>query len=227
MRPFLEQAVDLSREYAVFFAPYQHVADPLIDAAEEGMTTASIRSLFAELRSELLPIVHAISEQPIPSDDCLRGSFSAKSISGTRCSQQCTSQVMRFTSRELPQRLTARRLDREHRSAYTRASRGSGKMSSAAAARSGSIGPARYLPGSFPADRIRDLLSGDQQGATLLDPHGCLIVAGCGGEFIFGSRASDLQIAALNKEASEARLALEKIRNPSSLSGLTDDSDIR
>jgi carboxypeptidase Taq len=41
MRPFLEQAVDLSREYAGFFAPYQHVADPLIDAAEEGMTTAS------------------------------------------------------------------------------------------------------------------------------------------------------------------------------------------
>jgi hypothetical protein len=38
MRPFLEQAVDLSREYAGFFAPYHHVADPLIDAAEEGMT---------------------------------------------------------------------------------------------------------------------------------------------------------------------------------------------
>lgn len=52
MRPFLEQAIDLSREYAGFFAPYQHVADPLIDAAEEGMTTASIRSLLAELRSE-------------------------------------------------------------------------------------------------------------------------------------------------------------------------------
>ena len=75
MRPFLEQAVDLSREYAGFFAPYQHVADPLIDAAEEGMTTASIRSLFAELRSELLPIVRAIAEQPVPSDGCLRGSF--------------------------------------------------------------------------------------------------------------------------------------------------------
>ena len=41
MLPFLERAVDLSREYAGFFAPYQHVADPLIDAAEEGMTTAS------------------------------------------------------------------------------------------------------------------------------------------------------------------------------------------
>ncbi|WGJ15402.1 carboxypeptidase M32 [Methylocapsa sp. D3K7] len=75
MRPFLEQAVELSREYAGFFAPYQHVADPLIDAAEEGMTTASIRSLFAELRSELQPIVRAIAEQPVPSDGCLRGSF--------------------------------------------------------------------------------------------------------------------------------------------------------
>jgi carboxypeptidase Taq len=73
--PFLERAVDLSREYAGFFAPYKHVADPLIDAAEEGMTTASVRSLFAELRSALLPIVSAISDQPSPGDDCLRGSF--------------------------------------------------------------------------------------------------------------------------------------------------------
>jgi carboxypeptidase Taq len=39
MLPFLEKAIDLSREYAGYFAPYQHVADPLIDAAEEGMTT--------------------------------------------------------------------------------------------------------------------------------------------------------------------------------------------
>jgi carboxypeptidase Taq len=75
MVPFLEKAIDLSREYAAFFAPYKHVADPLIDAAEEGMTTASIRSLFAELRRELLPLVRAISDQPGPSDDCLRGSF--------------------------------------------------------------------------------------------------------------------------------------------------------
>jgi carboxypeptidase Taq len=76
MQPFLEQAIDLSREYAEFFAPYKHVADPLIDAADEGMTTDLVRSLFAELRRELIPIVRAISDQPTPSDDCLRGSFS-------------------------------------------------------------------------------------------------------------------------------------------------------
>jgi carboxypeptidase Taq len=76
MLPFLETAIDLSREYAGFFAPYQHIADPLIDAAEEGMTTASVRSLFAGLRSELIPIVRAISDQLIPGDGCLHGSFS-------------------------------------------------------------------------------------------------------------------------------------------------------
>ena len=75
MVPFLEMAIDLGREYAGFFAPYEHVADPLIDDADEGMTTASIRPLFSELRSELVPIVAAISNQPAGDDGCLRGSF--------------------------------------------------------------------------------------------------------------------------------------------------------
>jgi carboxypeptidase Taq len=75
MVPFLERAIDLGREYADFFAPYEHVADPLIDDADEGMTTASIRSLFAELRDELAPIVSAIINQPAADDACLHGSF--------------------------------------------------------------------------------------------------------------------------------------------------------
>src|SRR5262249_22661709 len=57
MRPFLEQAVELGREYANFLAPYDHVADPLIDDADEGMTTRSLRELFRGLREELVPIV--------------------------------------------------------------------------------------------------------------------------------------------------------------------------
>jgi carboxypeptidase Taq len=75
MMPYLEQALDLSREYAGFFAPYEHVADPFIDDADEGMTTASVRSLFAALKRELLPIVRAIAEQPVADDSCLRQSF--------------------------------------------------------------------------------------------------------------------------------------------------------
>jgi carboxypeptidase Taq len=75
MVPFLQQALDLSREYSAFFEPHDHIADPLIDAADEGMTTASIRSLFAELRRELVPLVRAISEQSLTDDSCLRGPF--------------------------------------------------------------------------------------------------------------------------------------------------------
>ncbi len=75
MVPYLENTVALAREYAGYFAPYRHVADPLIDGADEGMTTASVRALFAQLRRELVPIVHAITEQPIADDSCLHGTF--------------------------------------------------------------------------------------------------------------------------------------------------------
>jgi carboxypeptidase Taq len=75
MLPFLERNLELSREYADFFRPYDHIADPLIDDADEGMTTASVRALFAELRSELVPMVHAISEQSPAGDSCLHGVF--------------------------------------------------------------------------------------------------------------------------------------------------------
>jgi carboxypeptidase Taq len=47
----------------------------LIDIADEGMTTASVRSLFAALREALVPIVRAIAGQPSIDDDCLRGTF--------------------------------------------------------------------------------------------------------------------------------------------------------
>jgi carboxypeptidase Taq len=75
MAPFLERTIALSREYAGFFAPYSHIADPLIDGADEGMTTESVRALFAELRRELVPIVHAIAGQPAIDDRALHGSF--------------------------------------------------------------------------------------------------------------------------------------------------------
>jgi carboxypeptidase Taq len=75
MVPFLEQQLDLTREYSAYFEPYDHVADPHIDDADQGMTTAAIKRLFAELRRELVPIVHAISEQPVADDSCLHVGF--------------------------------------------------------------------------------------------------------------------------------------------------------
>jgi carboxypeptidase Taq len=75
LRPLLERTLDLSCEYAEFFAPYQHVIDPLIDDADEGMTCASVRSLFSALRRELLPMVRAICDCPPADDSCLHSVF--------------------------------------------------------------------------------------------------------------------------------------------------------
>jgi carboxypeptidase Taq len=51
------------------------VADPHVDDADEGMTAASIRKLFSELKSQLVPMVGAICEQPVADDSSLRQAF--------------------------------------------------------------------------------------------------------------------------------------------------------
>jgi carboxypeptidase Taq len=75
MRPYLQKALDFSRKYADYLGPYKHVADPLIDNLDEGMTVASVRALFSELRAALVPIVQAIAAQPRTDDACLRQAF--------------------------------------------------------------------------------------------------------------------------------------------------------
>jgi carboxypeptidase Taq len=75
MVPYLQKTLDLSREYAEFFAPYAHVADPHIDDADEGMTAAAVSTLFGELKRALRPLVDAICDQPEADDSCLRRDF--------------------------------------------------------------------------------------------------------------------------------------------------------
>lgn len=69
--PFLEKTVDLRRRYADFFPGYQHVADPLIDGNDPGMTVALLRPLFARLRDELSPMVATIATCPVVDDELL------------------------------------------------------------------------------------------------------------------------------------------------------------
>jgi carboxypeptidase Taq len=68
VRPHLEKTLDLSRRLANFFAPYDHIADPLIDFADYGMKAAQVRAIFAQLRERLVPLVDQIAAQP-PADD--------------------------------------------------------------------------------------------------------------------------------------------------------------
>ena len=78
VRDGLAKTLDLSRQLAGYFAPYEHIADPLIDWADYGMKAAVIRPLFGQLRSQLIPIVEAIAGQPPADDVCLRQYFPEK-----------------------------------------------------------------------------------------------------------------------------------------------------
>jgi carboxypeptidase Taq len=73
--PYLEKTLALSRQLADFFPGYAHIADPLIDFSDYGMTAAAVRVLFAELRAQLVPIAQAITAQPPADDSCLRRTF--------------------------------------------------------------------------------------------------------------------------------------------------------
>ena len=71
----LEKTLDLSRELAGFFPGYEHIADPLIDFSDYGMKAATVRTVFRDLRAQLVPIVQAITAQPAAADACLHCAF--------------------------------------------------------------------------------------------------------------------------------------------------------
>ena len=72
VRGNLEKTLALSRRLAGFFPGYDHIADPLIDFADYGMRAATIRSLFAALREQLVPLVNAVTAHPPADASCLK-----------------------------------------------------------------------------------------------------------------------------------------------------------
>ncbi|NWF67597.1 MAG: carboxypeptidase M32 [Chloroflexi bacterium] len=75
LRPLLEKTLELSRKVADCFPGYTHIADPLIDMFDYGMKAQSVRALFAQLRQQLVPLVKAITAQPVADDSCLKRHF--------------------------------------------------------------------------------------------------------------------------------------------------------
>ncbi len=67
--PHLERIVELEHQYVDFFAPYDHVYDPLLDDYEPGMRTAEVKTVFDELRPQQIELVQAIVERGTPVDD--------------------------------------------------------------------------------------------------------------------------------------------------------------
>jgi carboxypeptidase Taq len=70
-----QKTLDLSRELASFFPHSGHIADPLINFSDEGMTASSIKVLFTALRKELVPLVEQIAEKPAPRVDFLHRNY--------------------------------------------------------------------------------------------------------------------------------------------------------
>ena len=75
VQPNLEKTLDLRRQLADFFPGYEHIADPLIDFHDHGMKASTLRTLFAELRQQLVPIVQEITAQSPADDSCLHLTF--------------------------------------------------------------------------------------------------------------------------------------------------------
>lgn len=74
-KPALEKIFRLRREYAGFFAPYDHVYDPLLDEFEPGMKTADVKEIFAQLRPQQVTLIHAIREKAAPDASFLHQQF--------------------------------------------------------------------------------------------------------------------------------------------------------
>lgn len=75
VRPLLEKTLDLTRQYVAFFAPYDHMMDPLIEESDYGMTVATIRPLFEQLRGQLAPLVKKVTAAQPVDDRCLKQTF--------------------------------------------------------------------------------------------------------------------------------------------------------
>jgi len=60
--PWLDKILHLKRQYAAAIYPNKPIYDALLDDYEEGMTTATLDPIFADLKKETIPLVAAIKE---------------------------------------------------------------------------------------------------------------------------------------------------------------------
>jgi carboxypeptidase Taq len=74
-QPHLEKIVELVKEYAGYFAPYEHVYDPLLDRFEPGMKTVDVKTIFTDLRPPQVELIKAITSRPQVDDSFLQQPF--------------------------------------------------------------------------------------------------------------------------------------------------------
>ena len=70
-QPHLERILELSHQYVEFFAPYEHVYDPLLDIFEPGMKTMDLKAIFSSLRPQQVALLKKIADCPQVDDSFL------------------------------------------------------------------------------------------------------------------------------------------------------------
>jgi carboxypeptidase Taq len=73
--PYLEQVVEVSRQYADAIGYDEHPYDALVQIYEPGETVRSLKALFDELRKGISPILAAVLASPEPQADFLERDF--------------------------------------------------------------------------------------------------------------------------------------------------------
>jgi carboxypeptidase Taq len=71
-QPYLERVVDMRRQYANFFAPYEHIYDPLLDDYEPGLKTAEVQEIFGKMMPVQVDLIKSISNKPEINDKFLK-----------------------------------------------------------------------------------------------------------------------------------------------------------
>lgn len=77
-QPHLSKIVNMRKKYAEYFAPYDHVYDPLLDDYEPGMKTETVRGIFSKLRPLQVELIQHIQETEQVEDDFLHQHFDEK-----------------------------------------------------------------------------------------------------------------------------------------------------
>jgi carboxypeptidase Taq len=70
-RPHLEEQIDFAHRAAEYLGYTDHPYDALLDGFEPGMTTAQVKTLFAELKDGTVPLLRAIVASGVEIDDSI------------------------------------------------------------------------------------------------------------------------------------------------------------
>jgi carboxypeptidase Taq len=74
-RPSLERILDLRRQYADCFRPFDHIYDPFLDDYEPGLKTADVQEIFTSLRLQQVELLRGIRKNPQVEDSFLHQNF--------------------------------------------------------------------------------------------------------------------------------------------------------